>query len=197
MEKTLIAKIEDVLPDTINPGRLKHTLGVVEAAKYLAQKYKENIFDAEIAALLHDFAKDYNEEQLREYIGQHDIIVDNILMKTYELLHGKVGASIARIEFGISNQDILNAIENHTTGRRGMSNLEKIIYLADFIEKGRKYPGVEQLRKLADENLDEAVLMALNNTISYVINTGKLLHPNTLYARNEILYETKNIRGIG
>lgn len=191
MREQLMLDIENKLKETINPKRFKHTLGVVKASTYLAKKYKENVTDAKIAALLHDYAKDFTREQLIEYITAYGIVADNILMEAHELLHGKVAASIAKNEFKIEDVNILNAIENHTTGRAGMSKLEKIVYLADFIEEGRNYPGVEELRKIADEDLDKAVLQALHNTIIYVLTIEKLLHPNTLYARNEMLLKMK------
>lgn len=191
MTKQLILIIEEKLKGIINPKRYRHTLGVVKASMYLAEKYDEDILFAQIAALLHDYAKDFTQQQLNHYIQQHDIAIDHIMLKTPELLHGKVAASIAKIEFNIENQDILNAIEYHTTGREGMSKLEKIIYLADFIEENRAYPGVEELRQMADQDLDSAVLKALENTIRYVLSIEKLLHPNTLLARNEILLKIK------
>ncbi|SNS34787.1 putative HD superfamily hydrolase of NAD metabolism [Anaerovirgula multivorans] len=192
MENQLITKIEERLKVTINPKRYRHTLGVVKASIYLAEKYHEDTMNAKIAALLHDFAKDYTRQQLMECVRTYGVVTDNIIMEAHELLHGKVAASIAKIEFNINNENILNAIENHTTGREGMSKLEKIIYLADFIEEGRNYPGVNELRKIAAEDLDKAVLQALNNTIIYVLSIEKLLHPNTLYARNELLLKMKS-----
>ena len=187
MNKRLILDIESKIKDVMQEKRYKHTLGVVDAAMYLANKYGANPEEAKIAALLHDFAKDFSELQLKNYVKEHQLEVDQVLMVAYQLLHGKVAASIAAKEFSIENQDIINAIENHTTGRANMSLLEKIIYLADFIEIGRTYPGVDELRLRAEENLDKAVLLAFNNTIKYVLDIEKLLHPNTILARNEVL----------
>ncbi len=187
MNRQLIEAIESRLREVINPKRYRHTMGVVDAAVYLANKYGGNAADAHLAALLHDFAKDFSEAQLKAYVDKNQLEVDEILMEAHELLHGKVGAHIAKKEFHIENEAILKAIENHTTGSTNMSTLEKIIYLADFIEVGRDYPGVDDLRQLAEESLDKAVLKAFNNTIVYVISIEKPLHPNTIYARNEIL----------
>ncbi|SDK57464.1 bis(5'-nucleosyl)-tetraphosphatase (symmetrical) YqeK [Natronincola ferrireducens] len=187
MDNNIITKIKDSLQNTINPKRYLHTMGVVDASIILAQKYDGDIFHATVAALLHDYAKDFSRQQLMDYINTHNLSVDPIMLEAYQLLHGKVAASIAEKKFHIDNIDILNAIKHHTTGRKNMSKLEKIIYLADFIEKGRNYPGVEELRKIAEEDLDKAVLRALNNTIVYVLSIEKLLHPNTLHARNEML----------
>ncbi len=187
MNRQLITEIEKSIKEVMQLKRYTHTLGVVDAAIYLANKYGADPEEARIAALLHDYAKDYTEEELKAYVLQHQLEVDKVLLEAYQLLHGKVAASIAEIKFSIKNRDILNAIENHTTGRENMSMLEKIIYLADFIELGRSYPGVDELRLRAEESLDKAVLMAFNNTIKYVLDIEKLLHPNTILARNEIL----------
>ncbi|SES74429.1 putative HD superfamily hydrolase of NAD metabolism [Natronincola peptidivorans] len=187
MKDELIAIIQERLKGAVNPKRYIHTMGVVKASVYLADKYGVNQYDATIAALLHDFAKGYTRQQLMDCVAKHQLSVDSIMLETHELLHGKVAAIIAKQEFGIDDENILNAIENHTTGREKMSTLEKIIYLSDFIEEGRNYPGVEELRKIADIDLDKAVLQALDNTIVYVVSINKPLHPNTLHARNEML----------
>lgn len=187
MKEALIEDIHRKLREVMHEKRYEHTLGVVEAAVYLAGKYGANAEDARIAALLHDYAKDFSEEELKNYIRHHKLEADNILMDAYQLLHGKVAAAIAEKDFKIESKDILNAIENHTTGREHMSLLEKIIYLADFIEVGRNYPGADDLRLRAEEDLDKAMLFAFNNTIKYVLEIGKLLHPNTVLARNEVL----------
>ncbi len=190
----LVEVIKEKLKHVISAKRYIHTLGVVDAACYLAEKYGEDPLDAQIAALLHDYAKDFSEEQLKEYIDKKKVVADDILREAHQLLHGKVAAYIAQQEFYISDPNILNAIENHTTGRANMSQLEKIVYLADFIEVGRNYPGVDELRLLAEEDLDKALLQALNNTIIYVLSIEKLLHPNTIYARNDLLRQVENFK---
>lgn len=187
MKQALIEDITSKLKEVMQEKRYIHTLGVVDAAVYLAEKYGANVEDARIAALLHDFAKDFSEAELKSYIRHHRLEVDSILMEAYQLLHGKVAAAIAEKDFNIANKDILNAIEYHTTGREHMSILEKIIYLADFIEVGRNYPGVDELRLQAEADLDKAMLLAFDNTIKYVLEIEKLLHPNTIMARNELL----------
>ncbi|KAB3537407.1 HD domain-containing protein [Alkaliphilus pronyensis] len=186
-DSDLYKAIDHKLKQVISKKRYKHTLGVVDVAVYLANKYGENCNKAAIAALLHDYAKDFSEAKLRKHIKKNKIPVDDVLNCAYQLLHGKVAASIAKKRFGVTDIDILNAVEYHTTGRRGMTRLEKIIYLADFIEVGRSYPGVDELRVIAEEDLDKAVLKALNNTIIYVLDINQILHPNTIDARNQIL----------
>lgn len=189
MKTNIIEEIHYNLKKNVTDNRYRHTLGVADAAVYLAKKYGENEDDAYLAALLHDYAKYFTREEIYEYIRQHKLEIDEIMANVYQLLHGKVAAHIARDQYGIKNQNILNAIEYHTTGRKKMSKLEKIIYLADFIELGRDYTGVEELRIVAEQDLNRAVLLALNNTIIYVISIEKILHTNTIEARNSLLLE--------
>lgn len=185
----VIERIHNELKKRVSPRRYEHILGVIDAAVYLANKYGEDEEAAYIAALFHDYAKDFSREQLNEYVHKNNIEIDEIMKSAYQLLHGKIAAHVAKVEFNIHDENILNAIEYHTTGRKGMSRLEKIVYLADFIELGRNYEGVEELRITAEENLDKAVLQAFNNTIKYVLAIEGLLHTNTVEARNSLLLE--------
>ncbi|NLK91010.1 MAG: HD domain-containing protein [Clostridiales bacterium] len=189
LKSDLIEKIHYRLKQDMSPQRYKHTQGVVDTAVYLANKYGADKDAAYMAALLHDYAKDFSKEQVKEYISRNGLTVDDIMLNVHQLLHGKIAAHIAREQFNIHDEDVLNAIEYHTTGRKKMSKLEKIIYLADFIEPGRNYAGVEELREVAEQDLNKAVLLALNNTIKYVISMEKLLHTNTIEARNTLLLE--------
>lgn len=186
-ESKLIERIEDHLKKHQEKGRYRHTLGVVKAACSLARRYGVSEEKAKVAALLHDYAKDFTEQELKNYIEIHNIKVDQSLYETYQLLHGVVGAHIAKTKYQIKDPEILLAIRYHTTGRPSMTPLEKIIYLSDFIEESRDYPEVQSLRELAYENLDSAMLQGFNNTVKYLIATDKVLHCNTVEARNQIL----------
>lgn len=186
-ESKLIERIEDHLKKHQEKGRYEHTLGVVKAASSLARRYGLSEEKAKVAALLHDYAKDYTEQELKNYIDTHNIEVDKNLYETYQLLHGVVGAHIAKSKYFIKDREILQAIRYHTTGRPNMTPLEKIIYLSDFIEENRDYPEVQNLRELAYEDLDRAMLQGFNNTVKYLIATDKVLHCNTVEARNQIL----------
>jgi predicted HD superfamily hydrolase involved in NAD metabolism len=167
--------------------RFKHTLGVVESSEKLANLYNENIKNARIAALLHDCAKNMEEQDLKNLITQNGYSIDEVCDKAPELLHGIGGSIIANKTIGVEDGEILDAIKYHTTGRKGMTKLEKIIYLADYIEPNRDFKGVESLRKLSEKDLDKAVVKALDNTITYVISNGGLLHIDTIIARNSFL----------
>ena len=188
-----INHIAEALKSQITPKRYQHIQGVVKSAVWLASKYGADPNAARIAALLHDYAKNYSKEELWELVEHYQLEVDPIMQHAYQLLHGKVAAAIAKDRFHITDQEILMAIESHTTGRPDMTKLEQIIYLADFIEPGRSYPAVHELRKIAEEDLERAVFKALNNTMIYVLRTKKLLHPSTLECRNKMLIRNPSL----
>ncbi len=191
MKTSLIEKIRYRLKQNVSSHRYEHSLGVANIAIYLANKHNVDEESAHIAALLHDYAKEFSKEQVEGYISKNNLIIDEIMSNTYQLLHGKIAAHIAKKQFDINNDDILNAIEYHTTGRKKMSKLEKIIYIADFMESATDHIDIEKLKKDAKQNLNKAVLLALDNTIKYVVSTGKLLHTDTVEARNTLLLKEK------
>ncbi|MCI8529201.1 MAG: HD domain-containing protein [Lachnospiraceae bacterium] len=160
--------------------RYEHTLGVAFTAAALAMRYDCDIQDAQTAGLLHDCAKCMSDEKRLAICKKRQIHMTEVEKKSPFLLHAKVGAYLAAEKYGIKNQDILNAIQNHTTGRPGMSSLEKIIFIADYIEPGRSQaPNLAKIRKLAFVNLDQALLAILEDTLSYLKTTGSSLDPMT------------------
>ncbi len=181
-EEKLVEKVKEIL----SSERLAHTLGVVQTARMLAEKYGADSGKAVIAALLHDIARDHDRNTLLQMVRNFGIVIDEVSAAQPELLHQLVGAEIARRDFGITDPAIINAIRIHTTGSVRMSLLDKIVYLADFIEPGRDFPGVEQIRKKAWEDLDEGLLAATVNTIRYLLEKGKLIHTSTVALYNEL-----------
>lgn len=179
--------IKEYLIDKIGEKRYEHSLRVVEVAKTLGEKYNVDLKKLETAALLHDCAKIKDKELLLKSARSFDIIKDDIMLENTELIHAYLGAEFARRDFGIEDEDILNSIRYHTTGRVGMTSFEKIIFLADYIEPVRNFPGVEIVRELAYENLDKAVLQAMNQTINFLIERGLLISIDTINARNSII----------
>ncbi|HEY8890368.1 MAG TPA: bis(5'-nucleosyl)-tetraphosphatase (symmetrical) YqeK [Clostridium sp.] len=171
----------------LKESRLKHSLSVSDTAVTLATIYGQNIEKARIAGLVHDCAKNMTDAQLVKVAIEYKIDIDEIYKQNPSILHGLVGSIIARTVMGILDQDILNAICYHTTGRKNMSILEKIIYIADYIEPLRKFNGVEELRNLSKIDLDAAIIQSLENTIKYVISQKGLLHIDTIDARNYLL----------
>ena len=158
-----------------------HTYGVVETAKILAEKYGCDVEKAEIAALCHDLYRGVPDSVLNyhvKHLGLGERYIDN-----RNLSHGKVAAATLNRDFDITDEDIINAVSFHTTGRPAMSLLEKIIYIADAAEPNRSYPGVDTLREILKEDLDKAILFSLNKTIDYVTSQGIYLDPDTLRAK--------------
>ena len=184
-EKEIVIKLGHLLDEE----RIEHSIGVKECAAELAKIYNEDVSKAAIAGLLHDCAKGFDDHQLIQKSKEYNVKLDPISVLQKELIHGPLGAKIAKHLFNIKDKDILSAIEYHTYGRKDMTVLEKIIFLADLIEPGRDYPGVEKLRALAEKDLDRAVLKALDNNIIYIVTKGQLIHPNTIEARNYIIKE--------
>lgn len=173
MKSADIKKIRKKMEKTLDNGRFEHTLGVTYTAACLAMRYDEDITKTQIAGLLHDCAKCLTNEKRLAICKKHNIQVNEAELANPQLLHAKVGSFLAMEDFDIHDQDIINAILNHTTGRPGMSMLEKIIYIADYIEPGRKQaPNLTEIRKAAFEDLDRALLMILNDTLQYLKSTG-------------------------
>nr|WP_211295701.1 bis(5'-nucleosyl)-tetraphosphatase (symmetrical) YqeK [Planifilum fimeticola] len=167
-------------------SRWEHTLRVMETAAELARRTGADPEKADIAAILHDYCKFWPEDKQREWILRHRLPQD-LLQYNKELWHAPVGAEAVREELGIDDEEVLNAIRSHTTGRPGMSLLEKVIFLADYIEPGRSFSGVEEVRRLAREDLDRAILKALDNTIVYLVERGFKVYPLTILTRNDFL----------
>jgi len=165
----------------------RHVLGVAETARAMACRFGADERAAYTAGLLHDVAKVLSPEALLKAAEGSGIVVDEIERRSPGLLHGPVAAVWAQQELGIRDQAILDAIRYHTTGRAGMSPLEMIIYTADLIEPGRRYPGVEALRELAGNDLKAACLAGLDQTLRYCLDRGWLIHPRSLEARNALL----------
>ena len=117
--------------------------------------------------------------------------IDEIERHQPILLHAKLGVYNAMHKYGVADQEILDGIMYHTTGIDGMSKLAKVVYLADMIEPGRDFPGVEELRKLARKDLDKAMLMAYGNTIRYLMEGGLLIHPHCIRGYNELILAAK------
>lgn len=179
------AEIIKKLKKNLKPARFDHTIGVAETAVRLSERYGADVKKAYLAALLHDSAKNLPEEELSALYRKYLPEGDTLPLSEPALLHAYVGAHLARDEYGEKDPEIFDAVFYHTTGKENMSLLCKIIFLADIIEPTRKdFPGLSLLRARAEENLDSAVLTALEMSINHVIKKGGLLHPDTVKARN-------------
>ncbi len=165
----------------LKPRRIPHVRGCEETAVRLATRWGEKEDRAAEAAILHDITKKMNREEQLRLCGKYSIMTDNVERQEPQLLHAKTGAALARELFGIDD-DIYNAILWHTTGRAGMTRLEKIIYLADAMEPTRDYPGVEELRAAAFEDLDRAMALGLEMSLALVRSRGSEPHEHTQQA---------------
>ncbi|WP_432355188.1 bis(5'-nucleosyl)-tetraphosphatase (symmetrical) YqeK [Sporosarcina sp. A2] len=163
--------------------RFQHVLRVTETAKSLARIHGESIEAAETAALFHDIAKFMDAKEMQELLIQHHA-EPKLLEFHKELWHGPAGAIIAAAEFGVQDKDILNAIRFHTTGRAHMSKLEMIIYIADMIEPGREFPGVEELRALVAGSLEQAMRACIIQTVTHLIGKQVPVYPDSIECYN-------------
>jgi len=182
-----IEEIKHKLETDMKPKRFVHSVNVMDTASRLADFYGVDRKKAEVAAILHDCARNMDKADVFETCRKYGIEVDEIQRRQPDLLHGPIAACIAKFEYGIKDEDVLEAIRVHTTGKENMTMLDKIIFIADYIEPGRDFPGVENIREWAYKDIDKAILLALESTIGYVIQRGMLLHPDTIYTRNYII----------
>lgn len=175
------AQIKEYIENNYSDHRKTHTIGVAKVAKELARIYGADEKKAEIAALFHDMYRGITVERNNFYVNC--LGLDQKYLDNCNLAHGKIAAIVMKRDFDIEDEEILNAVSFHTTGRVGMSLLEKIIYIADAIEPGRVYPNVEEIRKIAYEDIDKAVYKAMANTILYVEKRGNYLDEDTTKAK--------------
>ena len=173
-------KIRKKLEKQLDAKRYEHTLGVAYTASALAMCNQTDIEKALIAGLLHDCAKCISNEKKIAICKKEHIPVTKIEEHNPFLLHAKVGKHLAKKQFHVHDEDILNAILFHNTGRPKMSMLEKIIYVADYIEPGRKHaPNLSEIRRLAFQNLDLALLQILKDTLGYLHDCNAVIDPMT------------------
>lgn len=175
-----ILKIRKKLKKQLKESRYEHSLSVSFTCVCLAMRYGLPLDEAELAGLLHDCAKRYDDGTIIRHCRKRGIVVTEDEKKAPAVLHAKYGAWIARNRFGVENNDILEAIACHTTGKPAMGLLDKILYVSDYIEARRdKAPRLAEIRKLAFEDLDEALYQILKGTLSYLSRKGVFIDPMT------------------
>lgn len=190
MAKDIITKLRDEMRKVQEPKRFEHTLGVTYTAACLAMCYNENIQDAEIAGLLHDCAKCLPNEKKIHICKKNHVEINFAESKNPFLLHAKAGAILAEKEYGITDQNILNAVRYHTTGRPGMSLLEKIVFIADYIEPGRTHSVyLPEIRKMAFADLDAALRRILSDTLEHLKTSENEIDPMTRETYEYYCYE--------
>lgn len=188
-------KAKNWLSQHLSHERFEHSLGAHEKAVELAEKFHLPIEERERAAiggLLHDAAKLMSPAELLDYCDRYNLSIDDIDRKTPQTLHPFVGAELVREAFNIQDPDILNAIRFHTTGRAGMSRVEKIVYIADKIEGNTRNPlYIQKMTAPLDArnawSLDLTMLYILDSTIQFLMEKHQVIHPRTIEARNDFV----------
>lgn len=177
--KELIAKVKE----QVSEKRFKHILGVEQAALELAQANDYELEKASVAALVHDYAKERSDSEFKALIVQTGLEQDLLNWNNF-IWHGVVGAEIIKKELKITDEEILNAVRRHTVGAKEMTTLDQIVYVADYIEPGRDFPGVDQARQLAAESLRAAVEFETKHTLLYLMNNNKTIYPAAILTYN-------------
>ena len=168
-------KVKEILPQK----RYEHTLRVVEVAKNLAEIHGANVERAVLAALVHDVCKPMDEVLMKKYVILHNLDV-KLLDYPVEVLHGPVGSAYIEEAFGIADEEVKLAVANHTFGRKHMTLLEKIIFIADYIDPQRKHPHLQEVTEVAQYDLDEAVRLSAKYTLVYLIDNDERIYPSLL-----------------
>ena len=162
-------KLRKKVKDVMTKSRYEHTLGVEFTAASLAMRYEVDIEKAELAGLLHDCAKCIDSEDTLDDCMKYNIELTDVEKRNPFLIHSKLGAVHAKKLYGVDDEDIISAIRFHTTGKPDMTMLEKIIFIADYIEPGRdKAPNLKEIRKMSFVDIDEAMYMILKDTLDYL-----------------------------
>jgi len=180
MNQIKLEQIKTKVKQVLKPSRYEHTLGVMYTAAALAMRYHEDMYNALFAGILHDCAKGFPESACFSLCNSLQIPMTDVERKNPGLLHAKLGARLAEREYGISGAYITDAICYHTTGRPNMSLLDKIIYVADYIEPNRcEAPNLDEIRRLAFEDIDECLFAILESTVAYLKQKDAVIDPMT------------------
>ena len=178
--------LRQLLASLLGERRLTHSLAVAESAKALALRYGADAEKAEIAGLLHDCMKDTSAEKQRCIIAEAGGRLTDCENANENLLHAIAGEAYLRQQI-LTDEDMLRAVRYHTTGRAGMSRLEQVVYLADFISADRDYPDVETVRSLAQESLEGAMLYTVEFILKKLLREKRAIHPHSVDLYNELL----------
>lgn len=176
-----------IIRSRLRDARYEHSLNVADEAVRLAEKYGADPQKAYVAGILHDAMKEEKAEIQLEAILKSGVNISVSEIENIKLWHAIAGSVFIQNELGVKDADIINAVRYHTTARAGMSVLEKVIYIADFTSRERTYDGVENMRRLADESLERAMLEGLSFTLSKLTREKKLINLNSVNAYNEVV----------
>lgn len=190
-QKSRDDEFTDIIRARLTPQRFEHSLCVAKSAKELAEKYGADPKKAYTAGLLHDCCKDMPHTEQLKYLLSNGVVPTDCEINSPKLYHAMCGAVFIKKELGVTDDDIIEAVRCHTTGKKGMSLLEKVLFIADFISADRTYPGVDIMRKKAAVSLDEAIIEGIGFTIKELVEANRPVHTYTVEAFNEAVMSTK------
>lgn len=182
---------QEQLRGMLDPERYEHSLGVRDTAIELARAHDLDAAQAGLAGLLHDCARCLPGEKLLELAAQFGLALHPVDRTLPLLLHAPVGAELARRDFGVQDRSVLRAIAVHTLGDPAMSGLDKVLFVADKVEPGRRMAGVEEIHALALQDLDRALLACYDMSLEYALRLGDPVHPQMVEARNKLILSFK------
>lgn len=185
------AEFLEEIKKRLNPDRLYHSLNVADEAKKLAKHYGADEQKAFTAGLLHDILKNTSDSELLQYFERNGIMLTETERASRKTWHAMAGADFLRRELHVTDEDILSAVRWHTTGRAGMTLLDKVLFVADFISADRDYPGVERMREKAYVSLEDAMLEGLQFTINELVENAWPVHEDSIRAYNELVINRK------
>lgn len=197
-----VERVQEKLQTRLTPKRFIHTVGVRYTAAALAMRYGLSVEDASMAGVLHDCAKCFTDDELIKKCLKHNLECTDVELRNGFLLHAKLGAFYAKKKYGVENEDIISAVRYHTTGKAGMKPLEAVIFTADYIEPGRKpLPHIEEVRRMAFVDIDEAIYQILDRTLGYLgekaqtDNNGREIevHTTEAFKYYKCIHDEKNI----
>lgn len=171
------------MKNSLSDFRFTHCLRVEEVSQQLAQKFGGDVLRAGLAGLLHDYAKERSDAEFISVIKEKQLDPD-LLKYNNAIWHGVVGAEIVKDELGIYDEDVLNAIRRHTVGSTKMTQVDKCVFVADFIEPKRDFPGITEAREYAKKSLDSAVAYELKHSLAHLIDQNKEIYPETFISYN-------------
>ncbi len=183
-EKEIIERLAFYL----NKKRIEHTLGVRDVAERLANQYGADVKKVRIASLLHDIARDLSLDEMVKLVNSENNNLNKAVLKNPLLLHAYAGVIIAKRDFGIDDIEILNAIRYHTTGKKNMDLIAKIVFIADYIEPDRSFRGVKKARKMAFRDIKETLLYIYKSLIKHLVSQKRYICIDTIEAYNCLVF---------
>ena len=179
----------EIIKTRLDSYRFHHSLCVAQCAKKLAGQYGCDPEQAYVSGILHDVMKKTPPDEQLVFLNEHDVVLSPVELSNPKLYHAISGAYYTKDVLNIDDEDVFNAIRYHTTGRANMSQLEKVIFIADFISDDRDYNGIEEIRSAAWESLEKAMMIGLDFTIKEIVGKRQTLHPDSIELYNELILE--------